>query len=80
MIDEIRCSAGLEIREDDTRASPGRLVGTVMPYGETISHAGTAERFEARSLQWGADGVTFYDSHSKTPRKPVAIVHPEQRE
>ena len=78
--DEIRCSAGLEIREDETRASPGRLVGTLMPYGETIRHGGRGEMFEARSLQWGADGVTFYDSHDRTPRRPVAIVHPEQRD
>ena len=32
MKDEIRCS--IEVREDEARLGPGRLVGTIMRYGE----------------------------------------------
>ena len=32
MTDEIRCA--VELRSDDTRQGPGRLVGRIMTYGE----------------------------------------------
>ena len=76
MQDEIRCA--IEFREDELRQGPGRLVGKLLSYGEKITHSKGPETFEARALQWGADGVTLYEGHEIEPRKPVAIVHPVQ--
>ena len=73
---EIRCS--IEYRDDPERMGPGRIVGTMLAYGETITHSKGPERFEPRSLQWGDDGVVLFDSHDETPRRPVGIVHPVQ--
>lgn len=75
-MDEIRCA--LEFREDETRTGPGRLIGRLLQYGERITHSKGPEVFESRALQWGDSGVVLYDSHDQTPRRPVAIVHPEQ--
>ena len=68
----------IQFRDDETRQGPGRLQGKLLTYGERIAHTKGAEQFEPRSLQWGEDGVVFYDSHDQTPRKPVAIVTPTQ--
>ena len=46
MRDEIRCS--IECREDDTRLSPGRLVGRILTYGERAIDR--AELFEPGAL------------------------------
>ena len=34
-MDEIRCK--IEVREDESRLSPGRIVGTLITYGERAS-------------------------------------------
>ena len=73
---EIRCA--IELREDESRRSPGRIVGKLLEYGEKIIHDQGPEVFESRSLQWGAAGVVLYDTHDETPRVPVSIVHPKQ--
>ena len=77
-MDEIRCS--VQITDDETRQGPGRLTGRLLSYGETITHSKGKEQFEPRALQWGDDGVVFYDSHQTAPRNPVAIVQPENRD
>ena len=46
-MDEIRCA--IEIRQDDSVASPGRITGTLLQYGERASDR--AERFEAGALR-----------------------------
>ncbi|MDE0166263.1 MAG: HK97 family phage prohead protease [Bryobacterales bacterium] len=77
-MDEIRCS--VNYLPDETRQGPGRLVGRLLSYGEQIVHGQGRETFESRSLTFGDDGIVFYDSHDVTPRRPVAIVHPENRD
>lgn len=72
----------IELREDESRQSPGILTGRLLTYGERIVHAKGPETFEPRALEWGSDGVTLYDTHDGSlgdvPRRPVAIVHPVQ--
>ena len=52
MTDEIRCA--IECREDDTRQGPGRLVGTVLTYGQRAKDR--PELFERGALTWPAEG------------------------
>ena len=47
-MDEIRMA--IEVREDEARLGPGRLVGTVIKYGERAKDR--AEVFEVGSLTW----------------------------
>ena len=49
MTRELRCK--IEYRADDSRQSPGRIVGTLMTYGERA--ADRPEVFAADSLRWG---------------------------
>ena len=70
--------AEVEYRADESRLSPGRLVGRLLSYGETIRHSKGPELFEPRSLQWGSNGVVLFDGHDVAPRKPIGIVHPVQ--
>ena len=72
-MNEFRCA--IEFREDETRASPGRLVGTLLRYGERA--ADRAERFEAGSLRWPDEGIVLNRQHSRT--SPIARVKPEER-
>ena len=71
-------SVELQFSDDETRQGPGRLQGKLLTYGERIAHSKGPEQFESRSLQWGEDGVVFYDSHDQSPRRPVSIVTPQQ--
>ena len=73
MSDEIRCS--VEIREDDTRQSPGRLTGTLITYGEQAGDR--AELFEPGSLEWPEGGVTLRRQHNR--QAPIARVTPVVR-
>ena len=75
-MDEIRCAVSFEA--DETRQSPGRLVGRLLTYGERIVHNRGPESFESRALQWGDDGVVLYDGHDAEPRKPIGIMQPIQ--
>ena len=73
MKDEIRCS--VEIREDDTRTSPGRLVGTLLTYGARATDR--AELFEDGALSWPSDGVVLNRQHERGA--PIMRVIPELR-
>ena len=72
-MDEFRCA--LEFRADETRQSPGRLVGTLLKYGERAGDRG--ELFEDGALTWPADGVVLNRAHSKA--SPIMRVIPEVR-
>ena len=73
MKDEIRCA--IECREDDTRQGPGRLVGTVLTYGQRAKDR--AELFEPGALTWPADGVVLNRQHARGA--PIMRVIPEVR-
>lgn len=73
MTDEIRCS--VELRADDAMASPGRIVGTLLTYGERAHDR--AERFEPGALSWPADGIVLRRQHDRG--RPIMRVVPEVR-
>ena len=58
---EIRCA--LEIREDQSRLSPGRIVGTLLTYGERASDR--PEVFEAGALSWPENGIVLNRQHQR---------------
>ena len=69
---EIRCS--IELRaDDDGRASPGRLVGTLITFGERAGDR--AELFEPGSLTWPESGIVLNRQHSRAA--PVVRVIPQ---
>lgn len=74
MKDEIRCA--IECRADETRQSPGRLVGRILRYGERALDR--AELFESGALSWPADGVVLRRQHERGA--PIMRVIPELRE
>lgn len=63
MTDEIRC--GIELRADD--ASPGRLVGTLMRYGD-VGEQGR-EIFAPGSLSWPSNGIRIDEQHASSPAR-----------
>ena len=73
-MDEILCD--IEIRQDEAMASPGRLVGTLLRYGERASRR--AEVFEPGSLEWPAEGVVLRRQHERG--QPIARVIPSVRD
>ena len=73
MRDEIRCS--IECREDDTRLSPGRLVGRILTYGERAIDR--AELFEPGALTWPDTGVILNRQHARGA--PIMRVIPKLR-
>ena len=73
MKDEIRCA--IEFREDTDRTGPGRLVGTVLTYGQRAKDR--AEVFEKDSLSWPSDGVVLNRQHARGA--PIMRVTPEVR-
>ena len=74
-MDEIRCS--VELRADDSLASPGRLTGVLMRYGERAS-GGRSEVFEPDSLSWPDAGIVLDRQHND--REPIMRVVPELRD
>ena len=62
MKDEIRMA--VEVREDEARAGPGRLVGVLMAYGTTARDR--AEIFEPGSLSWPESGIVINRQHQRT--------------
>ena len=72
---EIRCN--VELREDDTLASPGRLTGTLLTYGERASDR--PELFERGSIDLAAikasGGIVVNRQHSRGA--PITRVIPE---
>ena len=75
MTTEFRCA--VELRDDDDMASPGRLVGTLMKYGERAAR-GRSEVFEPGSLTWPADGIVIERVHRAG--SPIMRVHPIERD
>ena len=71
MKNEIRCS--IEVREDQERLSPGRLVGTLLRYGEVASDR--KEVFEPGSLSWPESGIVLNRQHSR--KSPVMRILPQ---
>ena len=61
-MDEIRCS--IEFREDESRLSPGRIVGTLVTYGERASDR--PEMFLPGSLEWPERGIVLNRQHTRT--------------
>ena len=70
MMDEIRCR--VEIREDDTRQSPGRLTGVLLTYGERA--ADRAELFEDGALYWRDSGIVIREQHNRAA--PIVRAQP----
>ena len=68
-------SCALEFREDTTGDTPGRLVGTILTYGERASDR--PELFEEGALTWPADGVVLNRQH--LAQAPIMRIVPEVR-
>ena len=58
----------IRLEDDPERMGPGRLVGTLMPYGQKASDR--QEMFESGSLQWPDDGVLLREMHDR--QRPIA--------
>ena len=71
MKDEIRCS--IEVRADDSRQSPGRIVGTVMAYNTIAKDR--REMFLPGSLTWDTErGIVLNRQHER--RSPIMRIQP----
>ena len=70
---EIRCA--VEIREDQSRTSPGRLVGVLMRYASPASDR--RERFAPGALHWHDGGIVINEQHNR--QAPIMRVIPEER-
>ena len=57
---------------DDTRESPGRIVGTLLTYGELSRDR--PERFLRDSLQWATTGIVLNEQHVRS--QSIMRVHP----
>ena len=55
--------APLEIRQDESRQSPGRIVGTLLTYEERARDR--AEVFAAGALAWDEDGIVLNEQHNR---------------
>ncbi len=58
---ELRCA--IELRADDARESPGRIVGTLVTYGERAGDR--AELFTPGALTWPDGGVILNEQHNR---------------
>ena len=58
---ELRCA--IELRADESRQSPGRIVGTLMTYGERAKDR--AEVFSNGALNWEDRGVILNEQHNR---------------
>ena len=70
-MDELRCT--IEYREDESRQSPGRIVGVLLSYGEQALDR--AEKFEAGSLHWPDGGIVLNEQHNR--QAPIMRFTPE---
>ena len=73
MSDEIRCS--IEYRADDSRESVGRLVGTLLVYGERSGDR--PEVFAPDSLTFAGGGLVLNRQHER--KSPIMRFTPELR-
>ena len=71
---EIRCA--IELRQDESRAGPGRVIGTLMRYGERA--ADRPEKFADGALAWPPDGIVLNEQHNR--QAPIMRVVPETRD
>ena len=64
----------IEVRftADETRESPGRLVGTLLTYGELSRDR--PERFLQDSLAWETEGIIINEQHNR--QAAIMRVHP----
>ncbi len=69
-MNEIRFA--VELREDQSRLSPGRLTGVILNYNEMASDR--RELFETDSLTWPAEGIVINRQHER--RAPIMRVIP----
>ena len=58
---ELRCA--IELRADDSRQSPGRIVGTLITYGQRASDR--PEVFADGALRWDDGGVILNEQHNR---------------
>ena len=70
-VNEIRCS--VELRADESRQSPGRIVGTLMVYGERAKDR--AETFAPGALRWPDAGIILNEQHNR--QAPIMRFTPE---
>ena len=59
---EIR-SCSIEYRADESRESPGLLIGTLLKYGELASDR--AEVFLDGALSWPSNGIVINEQHNR---------------
>ncbi len=64
-MDEIRCS--IEVREDESRLSPGRVYGELLTYGQRAKDR--PELFEDGALKWNERGIILNRQHDR--KSPV---------
>ena len=58
---ELRCA--IELRQDDSRQSPGRIVGTLLTYGQRASDR--PEVFADGALTWPDGGIILNEQHNR---------------
>ena len=58
---ELLCQ--VELRADDSRQSPGRIVGTLLTYGQRASDR--AEVFADGALTWPDGGIILNEAHNR---------------
>jgi phage head maturation protease len=68
----------LELRQDETRESPGMLAGVLMTYGERANDR--PEMFEMGAFHWDADGIVIRRQHDRAQPIIRAIPYVEGRE
>jgi len=72
MKDEIRCS--IEVREDESRMSPGRVVGEMITEGQRAGDR--PEVFEKRAISWPEGGIVLNRQHDR--KSPIMRVQPKR--
>ena len=70
MENEIFCK--IEFRQDESRQSPGRLTGVLVPYGKRAGDR--PELFEPDSLYWDPGGIVIREMHNRF--NPIVKVLP----
>ena len=68
----------LELRQDETRGSPGLLSGVLMTYGTRASDR--PEMFEMGALHWPETGIVIREQHNRQAPILRAIPYLEGRE
>ena len=70
VVEQIHCE--IRFKEDETRQSPGRLTGTLLPY-ETRARD-RPELFKTGALEWPENGILFRHMHERN--RPVVRAIP----